>query len=63
MHELSKRFGNLIGGAADVKNHRYFSKIDFTAIKNMACKDVPYIPPKGQITLDDLISKHGLKLG
>jgi len=62
MHELSKRFGNLIGGAADVKSHRYFSKIDFTAIKNMASKDVPYTPPKGLIKLEDLTSKTGLKL-
>jgi len=44
MHDLSKRFGNLIGGAGDVKNHRYFQKIDFTAIKNMAWHDVPYVP-------------------
>jgi hypothetical protein len=62
MHELSKRFGNLIGGATDVKNHRYFSKIDFTAIRNMAYKDVPFLPPKGLVKLEDLINRTGLKL-
>lgn len=29
VHNLSKRFGNLIGGATDVKSHRYFKNIDF----------------------------------
>lgn len=62
MHDLSKRFGNLIGGANDVKNHRYFSKIDFTAIKNMAWHDVPYTPPPAKIKIETLNQKVGLKL-
>jgi len=28
-HDLSKRFGNLINGIDDIKNHRYFKSIDF----------------------------------
>jgi hypothetical protein len=62
MHDLSKRFGNLIGGAQDVKNHRYFSKIDFTAVKNMAWHDVPYVPPPAKISLETLSKRQGLKL-
>lgn len=54
MHDLAKRFGNLIGGAADIKNHRYFTKTDFTATKNMVSKDVPYLPPVGKIQLETL---------
>lgn len=29
-HDLSKRYGNLIGGADDVKSHRYFTSINFS---------------------------------
>lgn len=62
MHDLSKRFGNLIGGAQDVKNHRYFSKIDFTAIINMAWHDVPYIPPPPRISLETLRDSQSFEL-
>lgn len=30
--DLSKRFGNLRGGANDVKEHRWFAKIDWKAL-------------------------------
>lgn len=30
--DLTKRFGNLKGGAKDIKNHRFFKKMDFEAL-------------------------------
>lgn len=27
--DLSKRYGNMVGGVNDIKNHRFFSKIDW----------------------------------
>jgi hypothetical protein len=54
MHDLSKRFGNLIGGAQDVKQHRYFKSIDFDRIKNMVDVKAPYVPQPGKITLEFL---------
>lgn len=42
-HDLSKRFGNLINGAEDIKKHRFFSKIDWKKLPTM-CETAPYIP-------------------
>jgi hypothetical protein len=41
--DLSKRYGNLKNGAADIKNHRWFSNIDWNTLlgKKMS---VPYKP-------------------
>ena len=30
--DLTKRFGNLKGGSKDIKNHRFFKKLDFEAL-------------------------------
>ncbi|VDL91515.1 unnamed protein product [Schistocephalus solidus] len=41
--DLSRRFGNLKNGIMDIKDHKYFSDIDFLAIYNKEVK-VPYKP-------------------
>jgi hypothetical protein len=28
-HDLSKRYGNLVGGIEDIKTHRFFKDIDW----------------------------------
>jgi protein kinase A len=28
-HDQSKRYGNLVDGVKDIKNHRFFKKFDF----------------------------------
>lgn len=45
--DLSKRFGNLVGGLGDIKNHRFFDKIDWNLLLNKQI-EVPYKP---QITI------------
>ena len=32
--DLSKRFGNLVGGVKDIKDHRFFEKIDWNLLLN-----------------------------
>ena len=41
--DLSKRYGNLKNGAADIKEHRFFEKINW---QNLLLKrlETPYIP-------------------
>jgi protein kinase A len=41
--DLTKRYGNLKGGVADIKTHRLFKNVDFTALlaKTIAA---PYVP-------------------
>lgn len=34
VHDLSKRYGNLVGGSEDVRAHRFFKNIDFAKIAN-----------------------------
>ena len=41
--DLSKRYGNLKGGVADIKNHRYFKGLDFIKLVSMQIKPL-YIP-------------------
>jgi serine/threonine protein kinase len=41
--DLSKRYGNLKGGVADIKNHRYFKGLDFIKLLSMQIKPL-YIP-------------------
>lgn len=41
--DLSKRYGNLKGGVADIKNHRYFKAFDFVKLLSMQLKPL-YIP-------------------
>ena len=42
--DLSKRFGNLVGGVAEIKEHRFFAKISYPELlaKRTAA---PYEPP------------------
>ena len=42
-HDLSKRYGNLIDGSMDIRNHRYFRSIDFHLLKRFQVP-APYIP-------------------
>ena len=49
-HDLSKRYGNLMNGTADVKQHRFFKKIDWETLIFM--KDAaPYIPDQSPVRL------------
>lgn len=41
--DLSKRYGNLKGGVADIKNHRYFKGFDFIKLLSLQLKPL-YIP-------------------
>ena len=41
--ELSKRYGNLKRGILDIKEHRFFKKVNWDFIKNMKVKAF-YIP-------------------
>jgi protein kinase X len=36
--DLSKRYGNLKGGVEDIKQHRWFNKVDW---KNLLAKKLP----------------------
>jgi protein kinase A len=41
--DLSKRYGNLKGGVADIKNHRLFKGLDWNALLSLQIKP-PYLP-------------------
>lgn len=41
--DLSRRFGNLKGGAEDIKNHKWFSGVDFVRVANRQVRS-PYVP-------------------
>jgi protein kinase A len=41
--DLTKRIGNLKNGVSDIKQHRWFNKIDWTAVYEKTIK-APYIP-------------------
>lgn len=41
--DLSKRYGNLKGGADDVKGHRWFHAVDFNKLVARQMR-APYIP-------------------
>ncbi|KAL6621807.1 Pkinase-domain-containing protein, partial [Neocallimastix sp. 'constans'] len=42
--DLTKRYGNLKGGVADIKKHKWFSEIDWKKLAEVKVK-APYIPP------------------
>lgn len=42
--DLTKRFGNLKAGAADIKMHKWFAPIDWVKLKNLQITP-PYVPP------------------
>lgn len=33
-HDLSKRYGNMVGGVKDIKNHRFFKSMNFYDLVN-----------------------------
>ncbi|KAJ3359522.1 hypothetical protein HDU91_004900 [Kappamyces sp. JEL0680] len=41
--DLSKRFGNLKGGVADIKNHKWFTGVDWIKLTNCEI-EAPYVP-------------------
>jgi protein kinase A len=41
--DLSRRYGNLKGGADDIKNHRWFYGVDFIRVANRQVR-APYVP-------------------
>ena len=41
--DLSKRYGNLKGGVDDIKNHRFFKELDWSALVKYKLKP-PYVP-------------------
>ena len=41
--DLSKRYGNLKNGVNDIKNHRFFNELDWSALLKAKLKP-PYIP-------------------
>lgn len=41
--DLSKRFGNLKGGANDIKHHEWFANVDFNRLLTRQIR-APYIP-------------------
>lgn len=59
-HDLSRRFGNLINGVDDIRNHRFFKKIDWGELLRMGSKP-PYVP-KDKKELAGLRKERGLKL-
>jgi len=50
--DLSKRFGNLKDGAADIKNHRFFEDINYDDLlkKKLKC---PYVPPVSELKMNE----------
>ena len=41
--DLSKRYGNLVGGSNDIMTHRFYSDFSFEKLLNMELKP-PYVP-------------------
>ena len=48
--DLSKRFGNLKDGAADIKSHRFFEDINYDDLlkKKLKC---PYVPATSELKM------------
>ncbi|KAI9861795.1 MAG: camp-dependent protein kinase catalytic subunit [Trichoglossum hirsutum] len=42
--DLTKRLGNLVGGSADVMNHRWFAEVTWERLSRKDI-DAPYVPP------------------
>ena len=41
--DLSKRYGNMVGGGSDIKNHRFFKSLDWNMLLSKKI-DAPFIP-------------------
>lgn len=41
--DLSRRYGNLKGGADDIKNHKWFTGVDFVRVAHRQVRS-PYVP-------------------
>ena len=50
--DLTKRYGNLKGGASDIKSHRWFEGIDWEALeqKKIPAAYKPVVKSKGDTT-------------
>lgn len=57
--DLSKRYGNLVGGIADIKEHRFFSGLDWNSLlqKKTEAPYIPKITPPGNTTSSFLVDR------
>jgi protein kinase A len=48
-HDLSKRYGSMDGGIKAMKEHRFFSLIDWEKLQNksLTASQIPYLPEVG----------------
>mgnify|MGYP000158867635 CR=1 FL=1 len=58
-HDLSKRYGNLVNGSADVKNHRFFKATDFGQISAQTAEP-PHMPHCDPELMRSLAREKGL---
>ena len=47
--DLSKRFGNMVNGVADIKEHRFFADLDWNNLLEKRI-DPPYVPEVGKVS-------------
>ena len=47
--DLSKRYGNLKNGVADIKKHKWFATFDYNALLTKQLKP-PYVPPSTPVS-------------
>ena len=59
-HDLSKRFGNLLNGSKDIRNHRFFKGVNFAELESQKVSP-PYMPPIKNSKLSELLRKGGQK--
>ena len=52
--DLSKRYGNLVGGIADIKEHRFFSGLDWNSLLQKKT-EAPYIPKLPHLAIQLLL--------
>ena len=61
-HDLSKRYGNLVNGSVDIRNHRFFKTIDWAKLKTQQFIP-PYTPRQKPEELRELQKAKGMALG
>lgn len=58
-HNLTRRYGNLVGGPDDIRNHRFFKEVDFKSLVKMSSK-APICPSRHAANVSE--NEKGLKL-
>ena len=61
--DLSERFGNLLKGANDVKDHRFFRDFNWDQVLQCDPKNAPYVPEVKPYTKDKVYSINYLPEG